>query len=98
MKEESLGQVEKLKERQIGKKKKSQTDVITDEQTNGQKKIDAYGVDYVIFETQKGRKRTFFAKSRYVELRKQIPWQENRLSLVAITVSFSLQLKIMSTI
>jgi hypothetical protein len=35
MKEESLGQVEKLKERQIGKKKKSQTDVITDEQTNG---------------------------------------------------------------
>ena len=49
MKGESLGQVEKLKERQIGKKKNSQTDVITDEQTNGQKKIDAYGVDYVIF-------------------------------------------------
>jgi hypothetical protein len=35
MKGESLGQVEKLKERQIGKKKNSQTDVITDEKING---------------------------------------------------------------
>ena len=48
MKGESLGQVEKLKERQIGKKKNSQTDVITDEQTNGQTKIDTHDVDYVI--------------------------------------------------
>ncbi len=48
MKGESLGQVDKLKERQIGRKKNSQTDVITDEQTNRQTKIDTHDVDYVI--------------------------------------------------